>query len=435
MHAVDIIAKKRDGLVLSADEISFFIEGFARGSIPDYQASAWAMAVLLRGMSPDETAALTMAMVRSGETLDLSSLRGIVVDKHSTGGVGDKTTLIVAPMVAALGLPVAKMSGRGLGYSGGTLDKLESIPGLTTSLTVSEFLSAVRANGIAVVGQTADLVPADGRLYALRDVTATVPSLPLIASSVMSKKIAGGAQAIVLDVKVGRGAFMPDVASARELAEVMIALGRGVGRRVTALLTGMDQPLGCAVGNALEVAEAIDALKGDGPADLREHCLAIAAEMALLGGAARTLSEARALLVRALDGGEALERFSRWISGQGGDVRVVERRELLPSAPTVRPAVAPRAGYVAQIDAREVGMATVELGAGRLTKGDTIDPGVGVVLAHKVGDRLARGEALFVIHARNGDDADRAERRIQAAFAWSDVPVGQPPLVYETLRG
>ncbi len=435
MRAVDIIAKKRDGLALSADEIEFFIQGYTRGTIPDYQAAAWAMAVLWRGMTPQETTDLTMAMVRSGETVDLSALGRPVVDKHSTGGVGDKTTLIVAPLVAALGLPVCKMSGRGLGFSGGTLDKLESIPGMNVHLSQEQLVRICREVGIAVAGQTADLAPADGKLYALRDVTATVPSLPLIASSVMSKKIAGGAKAVVLDVKLGQGAFMPDLASARTLAEAMIRIGRGVGMRVTALLSDMSQPLGCAVGNALEVAEAITCLRGQGPADLTEHCLAVAAEMVLLGGAARHIGEARALLERALRTSAALERFAAWIAAQGGDAQVVQDPSILPQAPVVLPATAPRAGYLAALDAREVGLTTVALGAGRERKEEAIDPSVGLVLAKKVGDAVRMGEVVCSVHARDVAQAQAARARLLAACTWADQPVSPPPLIYETLRG
>jgi pyrimidine-nucleoside phosphorylase len=434
MRAVDLIAKKRDGLPLTPEEIDFFIQGYAVDAIPDYQAAAWAMAVLWRGMTIEETTALTMAMVRSGDTVDLRSLAAPVVDKHSTGGVGDKTTLIVAPLVAALGLPVAKMSGRGLGYSGGTLDKLEAIPGMQVALTLDAFLETVHRTGIVVAGQTRELVPADGKLYALRDVTATVPSLPLIASSIMSKKIAGGAQAIVLDVKVGRGAFMPDLDSARALAETMIRIGHGLGRRVTAVISGMDQPLGNAIGNAVEVAEAIITLRGEGPHDLTTHCLAIAAEMALLGGVATSASEGHKLVERALADGRALERFRQWIAGQGGDARVVQDLTLLPQAPCLLTTASPQAGYLASLDAREVGLTAVELGAGRERKDQPVDPRVGIVLRRKVGDRVMSGEPLWTIHAASETMAQVAEKRLLAACVWSDAPVEAPPLIYDVIR-
>jgi pyrimidine-nucleoside phosphorylase len=435
MRAVDIIAAKRDGAGLSAEQIDFFVQGFATGDIPDYQVSAWAMAVLLRGMTDQETIDLTMAMVRSGETLDMSSIAPIVVDKHSTGGVGDKTTLVVAPLVAAAGLPVAKMSGRGLGFSGGTLDKLESIPGFTVSLTMDRFLRIARKHGIVVAGQTADLAPADGKLYALRDVTATVPSLPLIASSIMSKKIAAGGHALVLDVKVGRGAFMTTEEEARRLAEIMIRIGEGVGRQVTAVLSDMNQPLGNAVGNAIEVAEAIDALEGRGPADLREHCLIVAAEMLVLGRIAATPDDARAQLQSLLDGGEALTKFEEWVAAQGGNPGVTHDRTLLPQAPVQRPVPAPQEGAVEAIDAREVGLASVALGAGRQKKGEPVDPAVGIILNAKVGDRISRGESLSTVHARDEAAAEEAASRIRAAYRLTEAAVTPPPLFYGILRG
>jgi pyrimidine-nucleoside phosphorylase len=435
MRAVDIIAKKRDGLPLTAEEIDFFVQGFTSGEIPDYQVSAWAMAVLLRGMTVQETIDLTMAMVRSGITLDLSSVAPVVVDKHSSGGVGDKTTLAVLPMVSAAGLPVVKMSGRGLGFSGGTLDKLESIPGFNVSLSVAELLANARRYGIALSGQTPELAPADGKLYALRDVTATVPSLPLIASSIMSKKIAGGAQAIVLDVKVGRGAFMETLEEARALAQLMIRIGEGVGRRVTAVLSDMNQPLGRAVGNALEVMEALETLRGGGPPDFREHCLVIGAEMLLLGGLARSPEEARDKLLKTLEDGSALDKFRVWVHAQGGDARVVDEPALLPQAPVIEPTPAPRSGYVAGIDAREVGLTAVDLGAGRQRKGEPIDPAVGIVLGAKVGQYVTAGETLFTVHARDKTSASAARGRLLAAYSWSEEPTSPPPLIYEILRG
>ncbi|MGI6374447.1 MAG: pyrimidine-nucleoside phosphorylase [Anaerolineae bacterium] len=435
MRAVGIIEKKRDGHELSTAEIDAFIAGYVSGEVADYQASAWAMAVLLRGMSPRETVDLTMAMVRSGETLDLSAVAPRVVDKHSTGGVGDKTTLVVAPIVAAGGLPVVKMSGRGLGFSGGTLDKLESIPGLQVELSPERFIQTVRQHGIAVVGQTANLVPADGKLYALRDVTGTVPSLPLIASSIMSKKIAGGADAIVLDVKVGRGAFMERLDDARALAQLMIQIGQSVGRQVTALLSDMSQPLGNAVGNALEVREAIACLKGQGPVDLEAHCVAVAAEMLLLGYVASSADEARALARRQLADGQALTKFSDWIAAQGGDPRVIDAPDGLPQAPWQQIVTAHTSGCIELLDARSFGMACVELGGGRQRKGDGIDHAVGIVLHAKVGQQVAAGAPLYTIHARSKQDAERVAPQLAAAVRLSESQVSAPPLIIEIMRG
>ncbi|CAG0942215.1 partial pyrimidine-nucleoside phosphorylase, partial [Anaerolineae bacterium] len=355
MRAVDIIAKKRDGLELTHDEIQFFVEGFTRGEIADYQAAAWAMAVYLRGMNEPETIALTLAMAHSGQVLDLSSVAPQVVDKHSSGGVGDKTTIVAAPLVASLGLLVGKMSGRGLGFSGGTLDKLESIPGFRVELTTEEFLAQLKSAGIVVCGQTHDLAPADGKLYSLRDVTGTVSSLPLIASSIMCKKIAAGAHTIMLDVKVGRGAFMKTEAEAIALAETMVKIGRGVGRKVAAVISDMNQPLGNAVGNALELIEAIETLKGRGPRDFTEHCVAVAEQLLFLAGAAKDDQDARAQTQAALADGRALKKFGEWIELQGGDTRVIDDYSILPRAELVEDIGAPRAGFIAGIDAEQVG--------------------------------------------------------------------------------
>ncbi|MEN6478066.1 MAG: pyrimidine-nucleoside phosphorylase [Anaerolineales bacterium] len=434
MRAVEIIEKKRDGHELSAEEIGFFIDGYVSGEIPDYQAAAWAMAVYFQGMTPQETVELTMAMVRSGETLSLRQIAPIVVDKHSTGGVGDKTTLVVAPIVASAGLPVVKMSGRGLGFSGGTLDKLESIPGMRVDLSPHEFLDTVRAHGIAVVGQTANLVPADGKLYALRDVTGTVPSLPLIASSIMSKKIAGGADAIVLDVKVGSGAFMETLDRARALAQLMIDIGHDVGRKVTALLSGMDQPLGNAVGNALEVREAIDCLQGAGPEDLTEHCLAVAAEMLVLGELADSPAQARAIAQRQLATGAALLKFEEWVAAQGGDARVTRQSELLPQAPYQQTVAASAAGHLERLDARAFGLACVHLGGGRQRKEDAIDPAVGITLHAKIGTPVAVGQPLYTIHAQTAEQAASVAEQLTAAVHIAPAPVAAPPLLYEILR-
>jgi len=435
MRAVDIIAKKRDGGTLSKDEISFFVDGYTRGTIPDYQAAAWLMAVLLRGMTWEETTDLTMAMVASGRTLSLRALGPVVADKHSTGGVGDKTTLVVAPVVAAAGLPVVKMSGRGLGFTGGTLDKLESIPGFRVDLSVEQLMAQAARIGLVITGQSPELAPADGKLYALRDVTATVPSIPLIASSIMSKKIAAGADVIVLDVKVGLGAFMKTLEGARELARLMVQVGRSVGRRVLAVLSNMDQPLGNAVGNAPEVREAIETLHGHGPRDLGEHCRMLAAHMLALGGKAASLAEARTMVDETLASGQALAKFAELVQAQGGNARVVENPDaVLPQAPYVAPAPSPRPGYIRQINAEQVGLATVTLGAGRSRKGDPVDPRVGVVLHHKVGARVQAGEPLFTVHAPSAEAWQAATQQMLAAYAWSDEPVPEPPLVCEVLE-
>ena len=430
MKAVDVIIKKRDGMELSREEIEFFINGITRGSIPDYQAAAWAMAVLLNGMTERETTDLTMAMARSGEMLDLSGVVPLAVDKHSTGGVGDKTTLVVEPLVAACGLPVGKMSGRGLGFSGGTLDKMESIPGFRVNLTREEFLQKLGDEGLVLAGQSGDLAPADGKLYALRDVTGTVPSIPLIASSIMSKKIAAGAQAIVLDVKVGTGAFMETLPEARQLAELMVAIGRLSGRKVVALLSDMNQPLGNAVGNALEVNEAIDTLQGGGPADFREHCLVVASHLLVVGRKAVDIDEARRMAETTLQDGIAWQQFRRLVTSQGGEVSVVDKPTLLPQAPFVETVAAERSGYLLGIDAREVGETSVELGAGRARKEDPIDHAVGIMIHHKVGDHIGKGEGLFTIHANDLSKMVAARKRLLAAHQWSDHPVEPLPLFY-----
>ena len=388
MRAVDIIGKVRDHIKLKKDEITFFVNGIADGSIPDYQISAWAMAVLLNGLSARETTELTLAMAKSGDQIDLSMVVDIAVDKHSTGGVGDKTTLVVEPVVAACGLPVGKMSGRGLGFSGGTLDKLESIPGFRTDLTKDEFITQLKMLGIVLTGQTGDLAPADGKLYALRDVTGTVQSIPLIASSVMSKKIAAGAQAIVLDVKIGHGAFMKNVEEARVLANLMVSIGNLSGRKVTALLSDMNQPLGHAVGNALEIKEAIDTLHGKGPADFKEHCLIVASHMLLIGGKASDLTLARWMAEEALDNGKAWDMFRKLIQAQGGNLLYVDEPQHLPQAPFIETVSALADGFIEEINARVVGETSVQMGAGRAKKGDAIDHAVGLVILRKVGDKV-----------------------------------------------
>lgn len=434
MRAVDIIIKKRDGGELSREEIDFFIQGFAHDEIPDYQAAAWAMAVLLRGMTPRETTDLTLALANSGEVLDLSGVVPVAVDKHSTGGVGDKTTLVVEPIVAACGLPVGKISGRGLGFSGGTLDKMESIPGFRTNLSTEEFLQQLRTVGLVLTGQSADLAPADGKLYALRDVTGTVQSIPLIASSVMSKKLAGGANAILLDVKVGSGAFMQDLEDARQLAERMVAIARQAGRKATALLSDMNQPLGVAVGNALEVREAIDTLRGGGPPDFREHCLVVAAHMLALGNLATDESQGRGMAESALRDASAWEKFKALVKAQGGDVTFVENPERLARASLVETVPAPRGGTLRWIDARMVGETAVQLGAGREKKGDPIDYAVGIEILHKVGDQIKEGEPLFVVHASDARRLADARRRLLKAHEWSQVPVEPLPLFYGVIQ-
>ncbi|MFN8457672.1 MAG: thymidine phosphorylase [Anaerolineae bacterium] len=426
MQTVDIIAKKRDGLELTSDELKFIVDGYTRGDIPDYQASAWCMAVFLRGMTEAEVTALTLHMARTGDVLDLHGIAPLVVDKHSTGGVGDKTTLVVAPLVASQNLPVGKMSGRGLGFSGGTVDKLEAIKGFKTGLSTAEFMNMLAQHGLALAGQSADLAPADGKFYALRDVTATVESLPLIAASIMSKKIASGADAILLDVKVGRGAFMETEAEAEALADLMVKIGQGVGRRVAAVIADMNQPLGNAVGNALEVKEAIEALRGGGPADFREHCLTVAGKMVELGGKAPNFEAAKAMLARALDDGTAWAKFVEWITAQGGDRAVIEHPDLLPQAPLVETVPAPRSGFIAAIDAAEVGKTGVILGGGRTKKGDPIDYSVGIVHHAKVGDRVAQGDPLLTIHANHADTLAVARERLLAAIDWSETTVTPP---------
>lgn len=435
MRAVDVIIKKRDRQELTREEIDFFIQGFTRGEIPDYQVSAWAMAVLLNGMTPRETTDLTLALANSGQILDLSQAVEIAVDKHSTGGVGDKTTLVVEPVVAACGLPVGKMSGRGLGFSGGTLDKMESIPGFRTDLSTEEFINQLKTEGLVLTGQSADLAPADGKLYALRDVTGTVQSIPLIASSVMSKKIAGGAQAIVLDVKVGHGAFMETLEEARELAEQMVSIAKLANRKAVALLSDMNQPLGEAIGNALEVVEAIETLQGGGPQDFREHCLVVAGHMLALGGQAATPEEGQELSRRALEDGRGWERFKRLVAAQGGDTRFIEQPELLPKAPVVETIPSPRSGYLKTINARIVGETAVLLGAGRATKGDAIDHSVGIQVHHKVGDRLEAGQPLFTLHARTNAELEEAQARLLEAHEWSNDPVEPLPLFYDVIKG
>lgn len=428
MEAYAIIRKKRDGERLSPEEISWFIDRYVAGEVADYQAAAWLMAAYLRGLDAGETLALTEALARSGEQVDLAGIRGVKVDKHSTGGVGDKTTLVLAPLLAAAGAKVAKMSGRGLGHTGGTIDKLEAIPGFRTALERDEFVAQVNRTGVAVAAQTEKIVPADRKLYALRDVTATVDSIPLIAASVMAKKLACGADVIVLDVKTGSGAFMQDAAAAQELARLMVAIGKRAGRRVVALVTDMDQPLGYAVGNAIEVAEAIATLKGRGPLDLTELCLELGSRALCLGGLAVSLKAARARLEELLLSGQALGKFREWVAAQGGDPRVVDEPELLPQAPQKIPVLSPRAGYVVQINALAVGEAARALGAGRRRKEEGVDPAVGVLLVAKTGSRVEAGEPLAYILAREKGVAE-AQELLAGAFTVAVNPPKTRPLV------
>ncbi|HEY5984159.1 MAG TPA: thymidine phosphorylase [Anaerolineales bacterium] len=432
MRAVDVIVKKRDKGELTREEINFFVQGFVRDQIPDYQVSAWAMAIVLNGMTPKETTDLTLALVASGHVLDLSGVVDIAVDKHSSGGVGDKTSLVVLPVVAAAGLPVGKMSGRGLGFSGGTLDKMESIPGYRVNLNTEEFKQQLKDKGIVLTGQSADLAPADGKLYALRDVTGTVPSIPLIASSIMSKKIAGGAQAIVLDVKVGRGAFMETLPMARQLASLMEKIGELAGRKTVCLLSDMNQPLGNAVGNALEVVEAIETLHGGGPADLREHCLHVSAHMLLIGKRARDLGEGRRLAEGAISDGSGFEKLRTLVAAQGGDVSFVDQPAKLPRASIIETVPATRSGWLERIDARAIGEASVALGAGRASKGDEVDHAVGFVIHHKVGDRVEAGEPLFTVHSNNERRHAEARLQVLGAHAFADQHVPELPLFYES---
>lgn len=433
MNIQSIIEKKRDGREMSRPEIEFLVGGISDGSIPDYQIAAWAMAVYFRGMNERETAELALAMAYSGEVMDLSAIAGIKVDKHSTGGVGDKTTLVVIPLVAAAGVPAAKMSGRGLSYTGGTIDKFESIPGFQVEKTYTDFIAQVNRIKAAVVAQSGHLVPADKRLYAIRDVTATVESIPLIASSIMSKKIASGAQGIVLDVKVGRGAFMKDQTNAARLAQAMLAIGRNAGREVTAVLTDMNQPLGRMVGNALEVKEAIDTLKGQGPADLQELSLNLAAHLLVLGkkhaGLADALEEARESLLS----GRGFSKFKELVQEQGGRLDYGRADYGLPRASLQIPVTAEKSGYISRLDAMEVGQAAMVLGAGRGKIGDPIDYAVGLELRKKLGDRVQAGECLAIIHANHEKVLPNGRELLEKAYQIVGHPVPQPKLIIEVM--
>jgi pyrimidine-nucleoside phosphorylase len=434
MRPVDVIIKKRDRQELTREEIEYFIKGITLGEIPDYQAAAWAMAVYLNGMSLHEITDLTLAMANSGEVLDLSGVVPVAVDKHSTGGVGDKTTLVVEPTVAACGLPVAKMSGHGLGFSGGTLDKMESIPGYRTNLTTEEFLEQLERIKLVLTGQSADLAPADGKLYALRDVTGTVQSIPLIASSVMSKKIAAGANAIVLDVKWGCGAFMSNLEDAKKLAEMMVYIARLTDRKAVALLSDMNQPLGNAVGNALEVIEAIETLCGGGPEDFRQHCMEVAGYMLALGEIAGDERIGQRLAEEAIRSGASLECFRTLVQTQGGDVSFIDNPYKFPKAPIIQNLEATRSGYLKGINACIVGEVSVGLGAGRTKKEDRIDHSVGIIVHNKVSDFVEKGQSLFTIHANNRNSFDEAEHGLLDAIDWSDEPVPPLPLFYGVIK-
>ncbi|WP_091021065.1 pyrimidine-nucleoside phosphorylase [Bacillus sp. UNCCL81] len=432
MRMVDLIEKKRDGKTLTTEEVNFVINGFTDGSVPDYQMSAFAMAVFLKGMTEKEYSDLTMAMVHSGDTIDLSNIEGIKVDKHSTGGVGDTTTLVLGPLVASLDIPVAKMSGRGLGHTGGTIDKLEAVEGFHVELTEEEFTKQVNDIKLAVIGQTGDLTPADKKLYALRDVTATVNSIPLISSSIMSKKIAAGADAIVLDVKTGAGAFMKDIDDARDLAKAMVKIGNNVGRQTVAVISDMSQPLGFAIGNALEVKEAIDTLKGEGPKDLEELCLVLGSQMVVLAKKAETLEEARAKLLENMKNGKALEVFKAFLVAQGGDGSVVDDPSKLPQAKYVQEVVAKQDGYVSQIVADAVGTAAMKLGAGRATKESVIDLAVGLMLNKKVGEAVKKGESLVTVYSST-EDISEVEKDLLENIKISTEKVEEPTLVYDLI--
>ncbi len=437
MQAVDVIARKRDGEELTAEEIQWFVKAYTAGDLPDYQAAAWLMAIYLQGMNARETVDLTMAMAHSGEMLDLSGVVDYAVDKHSSGGVGDKTSLVVLPLVAACGVPVAKMSGHGLGFSGGTLDKMESIKGYRVELSMDEFLTQAREQGLVLAGQTASLAPADGLLYALRDVTGTVSSLPLIASSIMSKKIAAGANGIVLDVKVGMGAFMKTVEEAKQLARQMVSIGHDAGRDMVALISDMNQPLGHAVGNVLEVREAIEVLRGGGPSDLREHALVVAAHMVRLARRepVEALPGLLAELSERLQNGEALAKFRDLVIAQGGDVRMVDDPDLMEKAALVEDVAVPKDGYIAQISALQVAHAALDLGAGRARKGDPIDHAVGVLCHLKVGDQVSQGDRAFTIHANSAGQMSAAKARLANAIVYRNYPQTALPLFYDTLTG
>ncbi|WP_078576936.1 pyrimidine-nucleoside phosphorylase [Salipaludibacillus agaradhaerens] len=432
MRMVDLIEKKRNGQSHTKEEIRFIIKGYTDESIPDYQMSAWAMAVFFQDMSEEEKAWLTEAMVHSGDTIDLSAIEGIKVDKHSTGGVGDTTTLVLAPLVASIGVPVAKMSGRGLGHTGGTIDKLEAIKGFNVEISNDTFIELVNKNKAAVIGQTQNLTPADKKLYGLRDVTATVNSIPLIASSIMSKKIASGADRIVLDVKTGAGAFMKELSQAKKLAEAMVTIGNNLGRQTSAIISDMSQPLGFMVGNALEVKEAIDTLKGEGPEDLTDLCLTLGSHMAVLAGKAESLERAKEILQEAIDSGKAIEQFKVFIAAQEGDATVVDYPEKLPQASYKIDVLSESEGFVSGIVADQIGTAAMLLGAGRATKSSEIDLAVGLELKKKIGDTISIGEPLVTIHANN-ENISEVKSKILKSYKITPLEVEAPELIYDVL--
>ena len=432
MRMYDVIKKKRDGDALSSEEIRAFVEGYSKGEIPDYQAAALCMAIFFRGMSDEETTELTLAVRDSGERLDTSRIKGLRVDKHSTGGVGDKTSLVVAPIVASLGLTVAKMSGRGLGHTGGTIDKLEAIPGFCTGLPVDEFERIVNETGIAIVGQSATLAPADKMLYALRDVTATVDSMPLIASSIMGKKLAADDDCIVLDVKTGSGSFMKDLEDSRTLAKLMVAIGKRAGKRISALITDMDRPLGYAVGNSLEVVEAIEALQGKGPKDLVELSLALASQILFLADKG-TLEECRAIAQDAITSGKALDTFAQMVKAQGGDPEYIYHPEKFATAPYSREVKVTQSGYIASVDTEKYGLASLLLGAGRNTKEDEIDLSAGYMIQKKTGDYVNAGDTLAVLYTSNEALLDAAERTLLNATTITAEAPEKRPLIFETI--
>lgn len=433
MRMVDLIHKKRDGGTWTADEIRQAIQGYVKGDIPDYQMSAWAMSIFFRGMTAEETAALTMEIVQSGDQIDLSSIHGVKVDKHSTGGVGDTTTLVLGPLVAAAGIPVAKMSGRGLGHTGGTIDKLEAINGFHVELTREQFIEQVNRIGLAVISQSGNITPADKKLYALRDVTATVDSIPLIASSIMSKKIAAGSDAILLDVKTGAGAFMKTLEKSIELARAMVDIGTQVGRKTSAMISNMDQPLGFAIGNSLEVREAIDTLRGQGPADLEELCIVGGAYMCLLADRVQSVEEGMELIRKQIESGAAMEKLKAMIKAQGGDASLIDEPERLPVASIQEPMLAARDGFVSAIEAESIGVAAMRLGAGRATKESAIDFAAGILLKKKVGDAVCKGEALAILHTNQKEELEEVKQLVSKAFTIIDSPVPSPKLIYATV--
>lgn len=434
MRMYDLIIKKRNGLELTKEEINYFVENYTKGNIPDYQASAFLMAIYFKKMNMRETSDLTMSIVESGDILDLSKINGIKVDKHSTGGVGDTTSLVLTPMVAALGIPVAKMSGRGLGHTGGTIDKLESFNGFSVEITEEQFINNVNEKNIAIIGQTADLAPADKKLYALRDVTGTVDNISLISSSIMSKKIAAGADAIVLDVKVGDGAFMKTYENAKELGSAMVNIGKSVGRNTVAVISDMDQPLGFAIGNALEVKEAINTLKGNGPKDLLELCLTLGSNMVVFAKKADNVDEARKMLLKAIEDGSAIAKFKEFIEAQGGDISQLDDTDKLPKAKYIVPVKSDREGYVTKINAQNIGLVAMELGAGRATKESIIDLAVGIILNKKRGEKVAKGDVVAYIHSNDEANIEKATKGILENYKIEKEYTENIPLVYDVIR-